>query len=65
MKKGPFSPPRQGVAHLGEPLRLGELATIEAYVCDLFGVDLVARFVIVMTCFGGHCVTCLSVSLLD
>ena len=29
-----------------------------------FGVGLMAQFVIVVACFGGHCVTCLSVSLL-
>ena len=43
------------LVHLVEP------ATVQG----LFGVGLVARFVIVVAYFGGHCVTCLSVSLFD
>ena len=31
---------------------------------ECFGVGLVAQFVIVVVCSRGHCVTCLSVSLL-
>ena len=37
----------------------------EAYVYGMFGVGLMARFEIIVACFGGHCVTCLSVSLVN
>ena len=62
----------EGVARLGEPLRLGkgrlrlgEPVTIEACVHGLFGVHFVARFVIVCGLLRGHRMTCLRVSLLD
>ena len=36
---------------------LGHHAQLEAYVCGMSCVGLVARFEIVAACFGGHCVT--------
>ena len=52
--------------HLGKgSLRLGEPRD-ETLACHgQVGVGFVTRFVMFVACFGGHCVTCLEVSLLD
>ena len=53
------TPPKQRQA---TPRRAWDCS--KAYVCGLFRVGFMARFVIVVACFEGHYVTCLSVSLL-
>ena len=61
--------PRLSVAFLGEPLclsadrlRISVARWFEACFCSLFRVGLVARFVIIVVCFWGHCLTCLDVN---
>ena len=65
-KWGVSDPPRRGFSPLGEGrLHLSEPVTVFMAYHDLFGIDFMARFMIVCGLLRGHYMTCLRVSLLD